>query len=214
MKVLIWIIFILLVLFLLTLCKVRAEILYLGEPVLVIRYLFFKIQLPRKKSRKDAPEADMDEFSEEKSDIRDEQSFRERVQSTLDFLEHTFAFSKKTLSYLKKKLVCEKLQAKIALGSGDAAVTAISVGGLWGFLYTAYAAITRYFTVTFQKPDFEVTPLYNEKKFDFKFHGIFSIRVVNIIVIGFLTLRYFIALKSDQDKHIQDKNRAKKRAEG
>ena len=104
-----------------------------------------------------------------------------------------------TRNKIRKKFVFKSLNLSIDYGDGDAHTTAVSVGGMWGFIYNVLGFITK--TATVKKHTESVNPMFNQKVFAFKTEGIFAVRTVHIIYALILfKSNYRKILKTDTDK--------------
>ena len=98
-----------------------------------------------------------------------------------------------------KKIVCQRLVWKTSFGFGDPALTALSTGGIWAAKSIFYINLQKNVQVNFQKPIYEVNPVFNKKEFQIAFDCIFTFRFGHIIIAGckFIAIflnEYFIQL--------------------
>ena len=102
------------------------------------------------------------------------------------YLDILIAFYK----YTKKKIKCESFCFRMNYGLGDAALTGISTGMLWGVIYSLLGVLDRYFE--FIKMDVNINPDFNDIKLQLEFDCIFKIKIVHIIIVIFIVLYTFI----------------------
>lgn len=102
------------------------------------------------------------------------------------YLDVLIAFNR----YMKKKIKCENFSLKMNYGLGDAALTGISAGMLWGVIYSLLGVLDRYFE--FLEMDVAINPDFNDIKLQMEFNCIFKIKIVHIIIVILIVLYTFI----------------------
>lgn len=93
-----------------------------------------------------------------------------------------------------RTISCEELTWHTAIGLPDAALTAISTGFLWNLKNLVFNNLHNNVRVAFNKPSFEVKPVFNSKCFDVNFKCIFAVRLGNIIFAGLKLLVLILGL--------------------
>jgi hypothetical protein len=74
-------------------------------------------------------------------------------------------------------------------GTGNACQTSVLTGLLWTFWGIIISFLYRYIKV--EKKHIAIKPNYSEKNINIDFYCIFNVRIVYIIVIGFMILTHF-----------------------
>ena len=92
--------------------------------------------------------------------------------------------------YIRGKIICPYFTLTLYFGLGDAALTGITTGGIWAFIYNVFSIINR--IVVVQKREINVYPDFNEKRCDICFDSIFTIRIVHIIIVSVLSAFLFL----------------------
>jgi len=82
---------------------------------------------------------------------------------------------------VRKYVGIKKIAINVELGTGDAAITAISTGALWATTYSVMGIIGSVAYIDEEKV--EITPNYNDKIFSFDIDCIIKSRIVYIIFI-------------------------------
>lgn len=140
----------------------------------VLKGIFeFRYAIPKSKKKK---KKQMDGFSEIYLKIRQIKAFYES--------------NKMFKIYLGRKLVLEEFNLKIKAGINDACLSGIMTGVLWSIA----GSITAYLSSNFKvmKKHIDIKPEFAENVFKLDLYCIFSIRIVNIIIVGLKMLPYFI----------------------
>ncbi len=91
-----------------------------------------------------------------------------------------------------KKIHCEKVTWKTQIGLSNPALTGISVGNIWLVKDWFYRLLYNNMQIDFNKPDFEVSPDFENNKFEMFFYCIFKARTGHVINIGTRILLLFI----------------------
>lgn len=89
-------------------------------------------------------------------------------------------------NYLRKRIVCNDFIFHLEFGLGDAALTGIASGLVWGASYSILSIIGNHSIL--KNTDIKISPVFNEIKFHVKFYCIFTIRVVHIIIVFLIFL--------------------------
>ncbi|WHH59443.1 DUF2953 domain-containing protein [Petroclostridium sp. X23] len=97
-------------------------------------------------------------------------------------------------NYTKKRLICEDFIFHFDFGFGDAALTGMASGLIWGACYNTLSIIDN--NLVLKQQDIRINPCFNDTIFQIKWYCIFSIRIVHIIIIFFIfiysIIRYMI----------------------
>lgn len=97
---------------------------------------------------------------------------------------------KKVNSYLRRKIVCHELIFKLDFGLGDAAVTGVTTGAVWGTAYNLLSVLHHHMII--KKTDIRITPDFNDQKMEIRFYGIFTVKIVNIIIVLVIAMLSFM----------------------
>ncbi|MGE4282907.1 MAG: DUF2953 domain-containing protein [Clostridia bacterium] len=110
-----------------------------------------------------------------------------------------------TRNYLRKRLVCSTFFLYLDFGAGDASLTGISSGFLWGICYNILSIIDS--NMILKSHDIRINPTFNEVRLHVHLNCIFNIKIVHIIIIFFILLysiiKYFIKNVLSQKSTIQ-----------
>ncbi len=88
--------------------------------------------------------------------------------------------------YLKRKIECSNFTLNVNFGVGDAAITGVTTGLIWGILYNILSILSN--IIEFKHTDIKINPDFNDAKIDIELKGIFAIRIVHIINVLFVIL--------------------------
>lgn len=84
------------------------------------------------------------------------------------------------LKYARKTLSVKKLDVSLGYGFGDAALTGITGGIIWGFISNICGFVGKYININ-EFINVAVKPYYTEKMLDFKVDFVFSVRILYLI---------------------------------
>ena len=152
-----------------------------GEEDAWVTKLLKKI-MAKKDEETDAAEKDLTNFERVKTNFQKGRHYYKEYNEVL----------KKAQQYIKHKMICEDFMFKMRLGVGDAALTGVSTGLVWGTIYNILALLS--YIILFKKTDVNIDPDFNETRLDIKLHSIFTIRIVHIINVFFVILFSFIKI--------------------
>ena len=111
----------------------------------------------------------------------------------------------KILKTLKKGLIIKEIKCYIKEGTGDAFNTAILYGLLWNLFGLMQTFVMNNFVV--KKEEITIEAEFMEKFWKLNFDCIFSIRVVNIILMCKEFLRYYLKNRKGGDADVRTSNR-------
>jgi hypothetical protein len=101
-----------------------------------------------------------------------------------------------TAKFLRKRIVIKKLEWDTVLGTGDAALTGISIGILWN-VKTLFSSILNTVFKLKSLPDISIIPCFDGSVFRTHIDCILSVKIGHAITAGVIGL---IARKKDGDK--------------
>jgi len=145
----------------------------------------------------------------EKEQKKKEDTFSfSKLKSTTEIIHEQYAMFKQVFSkvrnYLKRRLVCNQLTFYLDFGLGDAALTGISSGIVWGTVYNMVAIINS--SCILKKTDINIHPDFNESKANIDLCCIFTFRIVHIIIIfGIFLFSYFKLLLNNNISIMKEK---------
>ena len=140
-----------------------------------------------KKKEKSVPESNEEKTAE----------FEKKTKKLSSKLKHFRDICSFAVKLLKKYVSITSLKMKVKIGTGDAAVTAISVGALWATIYSALGIVGQIMYI--DKHNVEITPDYANTLFEYDGECIIKSRVVYIIIIAMLILFKIKTLKGKED---------------
>ena len=157
-----------------------------GKLKAYINVLCFKIKLKKKgkASRKKSS-----------SSKNEEVLFTDKIINMNQKLMAYYDIYVKTSKLTKKYFNVKKFVVNITVGTGDAALTAVSAGSLWGIVYNFIGALGNFLYI--DNPDVTITPDYNETEFKSDAECIISTRIVYII---FIMISILIKHKKSQEE--------------
>lgn len=86
-----------------------------------------------------------------------------------------------------KQIACERLEWSTRIGAGDAAVTGMATGGLWGIKTNVVGLMAKYMRLQ-QKPKLAIIPDFQNRDLKMELLCILRFRIGNIIIAGTRTL--------------------------
>lgn len=95
-----------------------------------------------------------------------------------------------TKKYLRRKIRIKNLNISIELGTGDACYTGLVTGLAWATVGSIISVITNIFDT--EKFSCNIIPDFSKKTLKLDLDCIFSIRIVNIIVVGLKMLIFYL----------------------
>ncbi|NLI59779.1 MAG: DUF2953 domain-containing protein [Clostridium sp.] len=113
----------------------------------------------------------------------------ERIERGRDFYLKHRCLIKKINKFLRCKITLKNLSFDMNFGTGNACQTSVLTGLLWTFWGIIISFLYRYIKV--EKKHIAIKPNYSEKNINIDFYCIFNVRIVYIIVIGFMILTHF-----------------------
>lgn len=154
--------------------SLRAELSFKGKEFVIKVFLFgipvYKIQPKgeKDKTEKKAPQKEAEDFK--KGTI----SLKEKIARFADVC-------KTTVRLLRKYASVEEINLSINVGTGDAAITAVSTGALWAVVYSLLGTVGS--VVYIKKHNVAINPCYQQSVFEAEGKCIFKSRLVHIISI-------------------------------
>ena len=113
-----------------------------------------------------------------------------RVKNNINILKNTFSASK---GHIKKSITVKYVNFSMDFGLGDAALTGISTGVLWGVIYSAFALVCKLFTVKEHK--FSIDPIFNKNIMKINLGGVDYTRLVEILAAAIIIFRNYSKAK-------------------
>ncbi|KXG76835.1 DUF2953 domain-containing protein [Thermotalea metallivorans] len=102
------------------------------------------------------------------------------IEEIQDQLAHLYHGYYNIFSYIRKKIVLESLSWKTEFGIGDAAVTGILSGMLWGIKGTLFAIIQKH--IHPKNISFHVVPYFDQEIFQTRIHCIITLKIGYAII--------------------------------
>lgn len=113
-----------------------------------------------------------------------------RVKNNINILKNTFSASK---GHIKKSITVKYVNFSMDFGLGDAALTGISTGVLWGVIYSAFALVCKLFTVKEHK--FSIDPIFNKNIMKINLGVVVYTRLVDILAAAIIIFRNYSKAK-------------------
>ena len=115
-------------------------------------------------------------------------SFSENVEKDLNKKKYSFEMLMSIIKKINiKKMDVEKIVWSTKIGLNDAAATGIITGALWTFKHMIISLIDN--TTNADIIELNITPVFSKSIFEIYFNCIIKIKLVNIIIIGFIVLK-------------------------
>lgn len=133
--------------------------------------LKLKLKIPEKKTKKNKKNLRADNLeanNPEKQINRYKEIYKENKKMLLDFFRLT-----------RYKIKISGLSLKLGYGCGNAVSTGILYGVLWGLVSAVHGVLNLYFNSEY--PKFEITPDFQNVRFEISAEGIIKVRLVHII---------------------------------
>lgn len=170
-------IFLLLFLFLILFLKLKISI-YINNNI--IKIFLWKIKVfdsskEKKQKNKNEKNIDKDENFEKKY-----KGFKKVInffRKLLDDKNDDLIF---ILKYIKKTFSIKKLDVSLDYGFGDAALTGITSGIIWGLISNSCSFVGRFIDIN-NFTNIAIKPQYTEKTLDYKVNFIFYIKILNLL---------------------------------
>lgn len=183
-----------LLLIILLLTKIQVDCTYRFEgkeqqrTTILIKALFglirYKIEIPSKNTKVEKGKEELTIQSE--SGKEEELSVLKPVRW---IMSHIHELYKLLTTYLKKVQIIH-FEWKSAIGTGDAASSAIASGAAWAFKGNVIGVLSRYFSLKVY-PNLQVTPVFNQIVSQTFLRCMIQIRIGNAILAGLKLLKYW-----------------------
>ena len=194
MKVLLIIFLILLCLTALLLFPINLKLHFDGEVRGVLKYLFFKINIPTKKrkSTKKSNKLKKRDVSDKPKNIAKRKQKR-KLSYYIDEYKTPVINILKQFGFLLKKIIVKELYVDISVGDQDASKAAIEYGLICAFLYPLLSAFENYFEV--KARNYNISVDYNAD--NTKANAVIDLRLRPLYALATLTalVHIFIKLK-------------------
>ena len=164
--------------------------------------LGFDIKFKETKKEKEKKEA---EKAEGKDNFIDK---AKRAKNNINILKNTFSASK---GHIKKSITVKYINLDMDFGLGDAALTGISTGVLWGVIYSAFALVCKLFTVKEHK--FSIDPIFNKNIMKINLDGVVYTRLIDILTAAVIIFKNYSKAKKlfeEYKPEISEKQKIKK----
>jgi hypothetical protein len=113
----------------------------------------------------------------------------EKIERARFFYLKNRCLIKRIQNFLKCKIVLKNLNFNMNFGTGNACQTSILTGILWTFCGVIISFLHQFIKI--EKKQMVIKPNYKEKSINLDLYCIFNVRIVYIIVIGFMILTHF-----------------------
>ncbi|MBS3872868.1 MAG: DUF2953 domain-containing protein [Firmicutes bacterium] len=140
--------------------------------------LRLEVQVTTKEEVGDAPVVDY----RMEADISDSQKLLRLARAVQGLVQDY----RRVIQYAERRTKLRSLSWQTAIGTGDAASTAILCGMLWGLKGMLLGSLQSRLTIEDKNMTIAVFPSFNERKFQTFLHCILSLRVVHIIGAGYI----------------------------
>jgi hypothetical protein len=165
-----------------------------GKMKLIFRCLCFKISvkdstLRKQKKSKKGLEAQV-------ADGKKPAGIFDRIRSFRDGYDGVRGVLEEILTLIKDRAEFTDIYIRIRYGTGDAAITGIIYGAIWGLVGNIYSLVCRYAKVKF--PILELEPVFGGKAFEIEAEGIIVTRLVHIITAAFRSVKVYLKYKSQK----------------
>jgi hypothetical protein len=106
---------------------------------------------------------------------------------------------------LNRSLKIKDFNLDVKIGTGDPAGTALIYGALWSIA----GVLSTYFFSRYKPKNkkINIAADFNKETFNVEFNCIFNIRIVNIIQVGIIFLKWYIKNRKGGDKNVKSSNR-------
>jgi hypothetical protein len=140
---------------------------------LQFRCLFIKISIDdsRFKNKKN----DKAELADRKNSV----GAFDRIKNFRSGYENVKDILGEILDLVKNRAEFSGIFIRVKYGTGDAAITGMVYGAIWGLVGNIYAFLCRFFKIQF--PTLELEPVFGSKAFEIEAEGIIETRLVHII---------------------------------
>ncbi|MBB6216662.1 hypothetical protein HNQ80_002766 [Anaerosolibacter carboniphilus] len=184
------------------------------EIILHIKALFglvqYKFEIPlldliQKQDGKLSLEVDEEIESEKSQDLIQEkkQLFSlSQIQEIQDRASQLFNQYFNVVNYIRKKLLLSKLEWETEFGTGDAAVTGMLCGVLWGIKGNLFAILKRH--VHSNNISFNIIPYFDKELFKTYVHCIIRLKIGHAIIASIKTA--YLYLKRGDKQNVKSSN--------
>ena len=206
MTVLAIILLIFLVLFLLSLFRVKLTAKYEDKPIVIIKVFFLKFKFPsEKKAKKKKPKKKKSSPKKKKTDKKQEKEKKQSksplkqlwnkkgLTGLLDILNELLALSKGVLKGFFNRLVIHNFDVKITVGGEDASDTALGYGTACAVVYPVMGRLYNALNIEDYTVDVQCD-FSEDSKTTVYAYAFGTIRIIHIIIIALKAL--FRALKT------------------
>lgn len=163
--------------------------------------LGFNIKFRETKKEKKKKEAEREEGKDSFIDKA------KRFKNNIDIFKNMFSASK---GHIKNAVTVKYINLNMDFGLGDAALTGISTGILWGIIYSAFAFVCKLFTVNTHK--FSINPVFNKNIMKINIDGVVYTRLIDVLSAAVVISKNYSNAKKlfeEYKPEISDKSKAK-----
>lgn len=168
---------------------ITAELGFKGRE-LSVRVLVMGIPILKAKPKKK-------EIAEETTPEKKAEDFEKRTKSLAESLRRFSGLCKTSVRLLRKYTRIKDISISINVGTGDAAVTAVSTGALWAAVYTLLGIAGS--VIYIDKHNVNIVPDYTQPLFNAEGKCIIKSRIAYIIIIAITVLIKIKHLKGKED---------------
>ncbi len=133
---------------------------------------------------------------------KNDKAKRVKQKRDLDQLKLSF---KVLLKLFKRSLIVKDFKLHVKEGTGNAGQTAILYGILWNI--SSLIPVVIFDEGRVKNTDIKIEASFNEKKFNIDFNCIFSLKIVNIILMCKEFLVWYLKNKKGGDNDVRSSNR-------
>lgn len=105
----------------------------------------------------------------------------------------------------KRAIILREFVLKVKLGTGDAFYTAMLYGLIWSLAGFIPTYIFNDYKI--KNKEINIEPNFNERIININFNCIFSLKIVNIIVISRVVIKEYLNIKKGGDADVRSSNR-------
>ncbi len=128
-----------------------------------------------------------------------------KSKKDLKWLTKSFYKIAEILEDFKRRIILEELRFYLREGTGNAFNTAILYGLVWNLFGILHAVILNIFVV--RNKDIKIETDFNQKVWNLNFNCIFSIKIVNIILMCKELLKYYLKNRKGGEADVRPSNR-------
>ena len=151
------------------------------------------VPMPEGNKKKHRKQKEKESEADKKEDSHED--FSDKLEKSAGRISKYIDILKAALHLTKKYIHMDKLTVQISSGTGEAASTAVSIGILWGSVYSVIGLIGQ--IITMEAPVININPDYEKASFKAYAKCIISTRIVYIIFIGIIIL--FKSVRKDKE---------------